>query len=75
MYLTYIIILILITIMFNITEVNNYILALIILLLLLLNELYNCSINENYLSQNNELKNSQKQITDYIKAIFWQKNN
>ena len=71
MYLTYIIILILIIIMFNITEVNNYILALIILLLLLLNELYNCSINENYLSQNNKLKNSHKQFRDFIKALFW----
>ena len=48
MYLTYIIILILITIMFNVKEVNNYVLSIIILLLLLLNELYNCSINEKY---------------------------
>jgi len=71
MYLTYIIILILITIMFNVTEVNNYILALIILLLLLLNELYNCSINENY-SSHNEIKNLQTKIIEFIRIYSWQ---
>lgn len=71
MYLTYIIILILISIMFNIKEVNNYIIAVIILLLLLLNELYNCSINEKFLYIN-------KIVTPLVKATmnsYLNKNN
>ena len=78
----YIIILILIVIIFNISEINNYILSLIVLFLLLLNELYNCSISERYLNNtssqkkrnfveiNKGIKDVKGQIINIIKLIF-----